>query len=181
VEGRAPRVARMCAPAATVILICVGCVTDDEENEPAMSERPVAAGLPAEATVTYAFQDSSVPPPYHRSFVLTADRNEAHIVVDSYGTVLADRTAPMPPGIWTRLSQTFGDLSGIAVEEPAQGCTGGTGFTLTISAGESAEFELDGSACGGANSDAEDRVAAWIHPVRDLFPPMARLAPDGPG
>ncbi len=142
------------------------------------SQRPAAGRLPDDATVTYAFRDSSVPPPYHRSFVMTVDRHTARIVVDSYGTVLADRTAPMPSGTWEQMSDTIGDLDGILIEEPEQGCTGGTGFALSVSEGG---LTLEGSACGGANSNAEQRVAAWIRPARSLFPPMEQLAPEGPG
>jgi hypothetical protein len=142
------------------------------------SQRPASGGLPADATVTYAFRDSSMPPPYHRSFVITVDRDAARIVVDSYGTVLADQTASMPPGTWQRMSDTIADLDGIVIEEPEQGCTGGTGFALSVSDGG---FALEGSACGGANSEAEQRVSAWIAPVRSLFPPMDQLAPEGTG
>lgn len=142
------------------------------------SQRPSSGGLPADATVTYAFRDSSMPPPYHRSFVITVDRDAARIVVDSYGTVLADQTAAMPPGTWQRISDTIADLDGIVIEEPEQGCTGGTGFALSVSDGG---FALEGSACGGANSEAERRVSAWIAPVRSLFPPMDQLAPEGTG
>jgi hypothetical protein len=142
------------------------------------SQRPSPCGLPDDATVTYAFRDSSVPPPYHRSFVITVDRHRARIVVDSYGTVLADQTAPMPPVSWQQLSDTIGDLDGIVIEEAERGCTGGTGFALSVSDGG---ITLEGSACGGANSNAEQRVAAWIRPARSLFPPMDQLAPEGPG
>ena len=41
--------------------------------------------LPADATVSYTFRDSSVPPPYHRSYVITFNRDRARIVVDRYG------------------------------------------------------------------------------------------------
>ena len=42
-------------------------------------------------------------------------------------------------------------------------------------------FALEASVCGGANSEAEQRVAAWIRPARELFPPMDQLAPEGTG
>jgi hypothetical protein len=163
---------------AAVILSMAACTARPDESERPVIQPPTAAGLPADATVTYAFRDSSVPPPYHRSFVITVDRNTARIVVDSYGTVLADRTAPTPPGVWEQLRNTIGELDGIVIEEPEQGCTGGTGFALSVSEGGPT---LEGSACGGANSNAEERVAAWIAPARSLFPPMGQLAPDGPG
>lgn len=146
-----------------------------------MSQRPAPGGLPADATVTYAFRDSSVPPRYHRSFVITFDREQARIIVDSYGKVLADRTAPMPIDSWTQLSDRVAALNDIVIEEPERGCTGGTGFALTIAEGGSVGVALEGSACGGANSDAENLVAAWIRPVRSLFPAMDQLAPDGDG
>ena len=65
--------------AALVLVAACGGSTD-----------PATAGLPDDATVTYAFTDSSVPPQYHRSVTLTVTRDEAHIVIDSYGDVLAD-------------------------------------------------------------------------------------------
>ena len=130
------------------------------------------------ATVTYEFHDSSVPPPFHRSFVLTFTRERARIVVDSYGDMLADQDAPMTPAVWDEVSQSFAELSDIVIEEPEQGCTGGTGFALSVTEGGPT---LEGSACGGANSNAEQRVADWIAPVRSLFPPMDQLAPDGAG
>lgn len=137
-----------------------------------------AAALPADATVTYTFRDSSVPPPYHRSFVITFDRTQARIVVDSYGTVLADRTAPMPPETWRQVSDTFANLADVKVIEPEQGCTGGTGFALSVAHAGSVTFDLTGTVCSGANSDAQERLREWIRPVRSLFPPMEQLAPE---
>lgn len=140
-----------------------------------MTEPPPAP--PAAEIVTYQFHDSSVPPPYHRSFVLIFDRERARIVVDSYGTVLADRTAPMSPGLWQQVSDSI--PRDIVVEEPAQGCTGGTGFTVSVADGGVVSFNLAGSECGGVNSLAAQRLADWVAPVRALFPPMNQLAPEG--
>lgn len=177
-KRRVLRLSPICVLMAALILSTAACTARPEESERPVSQPPTAAGLPGDATVTYAFRDSSVPPPYHRSFVITVDRHTARIVVDSYGAVLADRTVPTPPGVWEQLANTVGDLDGIHIEEPEQGCTGGTGFTLSVSDGG---FTLEGAACGGANSNAEQRVAAWIRPARSLFPPMEQLAPEGTG
>lgn len=132
---------------------------------------------PAAETVTYQFHDSSVPPPYHRSFVLTFDSERARIVVDSYGTVVADRTAPMTPALWRQVSDSI--PRDIVVEEPAQGCTGGTGFSVSVADGGVVSFTLAGSDCGGVNSLTAQRLADWVAPVRELFPPMNQLAPEG--
>jgi len=135
--------------------------------------------LPPGATVTYEFHDSSVPPPYHRSYVLTFDRTGARMVVDSYGDILADRTAPMTGDAWATVAQSYPEVVGIDVVEPAQGCTGGTSFTITVAGAGADDMQLFGSQCGGVNSDAADRLADWVAPVRALFPPMNELAPDG--
>lgn len=134
---------------------------------------------PASATVTYEFHDSSVPPPYHRSFVLTFDSDRARMVVDSYGTVLADRTAAMNPDVWRQVWAAVPDVRDLAVEEPAQGCTGGTGFAVSVADGGVTSFSLHGSQCGGVNAQAASQLADWVAPVRALFPPMAQLAPEG--
>lgn len=136
-------------------------------------------GLGPAATVTYDFRDSSVPPPYHRSYRLSFDRASARIVVDSYGEVLADRTASMPEQVWTRLSETFDSVRGLTAEEPEQGCTGGTGFALSVVDGGMQTFAVEGLACGGANSQTAEALSDWVAPVRALFPSMDELAPEG--
>ena len=135
--------------------------------------------LPPGATVTYEFHDSSVPPPYHRSYVLTFDRAGARIVVDSYGDILAERAAPMTEDAWAQVAQSYPEVLGVDIGEPAQGCTGGTSFAITVAGAGAADLALHGSQCGGVNSDAADRLATWVAPVRALFPPMTELAPDG--
>lgn len=134
--------------------------------------------LPPSATVVYEFHDSSVPPPFHRSFKLVFNRSEARIVVDRYGDVLADQTAPVTQAAWEQLVDGYPAVSELVLEEPADGCTGGTGFAATVTADGSVRFSLAGLACGGVNSDVADRLAEWVRPVRSLFPPMEQLAPE---
>lgn len=153
-----------------------------------MSQRPASQAaspsttqLPHGAVVTYRFQDSSVPPPYHRSYTLTFDQERARIVVDSYGEVLADETTAMTPEAWEGVSASFDVIRGLKVAEPAQGCTGGTGFAVNVNSDGTAVVDIEGYACGGVNSEASDQVKTWVSPVRSLFPPMSELAPEGSG
>lgn len=134
--------------------------------------------LPPSATVTYEFVDSSVPPPFHRSFVLVFDRTQARIVVNSYGEVLADRTTPMKADTWNSVAESFPEVSGLVSAQPADACTGSTGFAATVVADGTMRFAIRGLACGGSNSSAADRLAGWVDPVRSLFPPMSELAPE---
>ena len=137
-----------------------------------------APALPPAATVTYEFRDSSVPPPFHRSFVLVFDRTQARIVVDSYGDVLADRTVSMTPEAWDLVAEGFPAVQALVLAEPEDGCTGGTGFAATVASDGAVRLSVQGLACGGVNSDAAERLADWVRPVRTLFPPMEMLAPE---
>ena len=133
--------------------------------------------LPPSATVTYEFRDASVPPPFHRSVVLVFDRSQARIVIDSYGDILAERTATMTPEAWNLVAEGFPAVRGLVLAQPENACTGGTGFAATVAEDGKVLFTLRGLACGGVNSDAADRLAEWVEPVRSLFPPVDQLAP----
>jgi hypothetical protein len=145
------------------------------------SASPTAGQSADDAVIRYRFQDSSVPPQYHRSFELTFDRQQARIVVDSYGEVLADQTAPMTSQAWDQVWSSLDAIRTLSVAEPDQGCTGGTGFAVQVDSDGTSVVNLDGSACGGVNSEVGERLADWIAPVRSLFPPMSELAPEGTG
>lgn len=138
-------------------------------------------GLPDDATVSYRYNDASVPPPYHRSVELTVTKDQTRIVIDSYGDVLADQTIETPRQVWTQLGDTLGDVQGLTVEEPVQdGCTGGTSIQVSVTAGNDLLLNLEPEFCGGSNSDLEEPIDAWIAPARDLFPPTSELAPEEP-
>jgi len=138
---------------------------------------PAAGGLTDDAVVTYEFHDSSVPPPFHRSVTLTVTKDSSHIVIDSYGDVLADRTDPTPPAVWSALGASLPDVTGLTVDPADTGCTGGTGITLTVESGGATLVDLDPQFCGGSNSGLDVAIDAWIAPARDIFPSTSVLAP----
>ena len=55
--------------------------------------------------IVYSFKDASVPPQYHRSYTISVTGNQAHIVVDSYGDILAEKTVDMPAQIMDDLAR----------------------------------------------------------------------------
>lgn len=163
--------------AAALTVLLVGCATDAKGSGPDMTDASMSPGLPPTSTVTYQFHDSSVPPPNHRSYTLTFDRNQIRIVVDSYGDVLADRTATMTEAAWNTVSNNFPAIRNITVRQPPEGCVGGTGFGVNVVDAGATVFSMNASVCGGANSDASRRVRDWVQPVRTLLPSLDELAP----
>jgi len=135
--------------------------------------------LPDDTVITYSFHDASVPPQYHRSFVITITKEETTIVVDSYGDVLAQQAVPTPTQVWNGWGEA---LPGVR-EEPggsaAGGCVGGTSSGLKVVASTAVLADVSVDECGGGGPDAADRISSWIAPARSLFPAMDILAPEG--
>jgi hypothetical protein len=164
------RTITMAVASLTSAALLAACATSTPEE-------PV--GLPEDAVVTYAFLDSSVPPQYHRSITLTVTRDDAHIVVDSYGDVLADEHTPTPAAVWENLGSTLPTVQGLNATDPGSGCTGGTGIALSVVAGAETLVNVSPQFCGGSNDALEAPIRAWIAPARDLFPATDVLAPEG--
>lgn len=119
--------------------------------------------------VVYRFRDASVPPPDHRSFTLTLTPTEAHRVVDSYGDVVSDETRPLDR---PRFDALVAGLSGIATvtDAPVPGCTGGTGLTLTVSAGATTLLEGSQERCAGEQTGTlSGDVRAWAREATAMF------------
>lgn len=141
------------------------------------SEPIEADSLPDDAVITYAFHDASVPPAYHRSILLTVTREEARIVVDSYGDVLADQSVPMPAAAWSDMSGSLGKVTSLTVSEASDGCVGGTAADLLVLSGGEPLVDVSASFCGGSNEKAGKAMGAWVAPARELFPTTDVLAP----
>lgn len=169
-------IVRRLAVAMAGALLVAGCGTDAASPEP--SAEP-SGGLSADALITYQFLDSSVPPPYHRSYELTVTEKESRIIVDSYGDVLADERVPTDPAVWSALGSTVDQVSSLEAVKPEQGCTGGTATSLAVIEGDTVLADLMLDECAGANAGAAEAVDAWIAPARAQFPAMDVLAPEG--
>lgn len=151
-----------------------GCSASDGGDDPSGD-----VGLPGDAIIEYSYQDSSVPPQYHRSFVLTITEAESEIVVDSYGDVLADETVPTSPEVWRRLSDGYPGIVGLSLSPRVEECTGGTSFDLTVMQSTQTLLQTRGDMCGGGNEEVDRMVTDWLAPARAQFPPMSDLAPEG--
>ena len=158
------------AAALLAVGLMSGCSGSDED---------ASQGLSQDAVVSYAYHDSSVPPQYHRSESLTVTQGEAHLVIDSYGDVLADERVPTPTAVWDLLGSTLPSVEGLEAQPDEDDCTGGTGIDLVIASGEETFLDLRPQFCGGTNEALQAPIQTWIAPARELFPPTDELAPEG--
>ena len=154
----------MAAIGSVVIALSItGCGEANGDLSPSRDDEPLE--LSDNATITYRFGDSSVPPEYHRSFEITVTIDKVLVVVDSYGDVLADESVELDSDVWEELQDTFESVQGLDVERGDIGCTGGTSRSLLVEDGNEELVDLDIDVCGGTNEDAADAVEEWIEPV----------------
>jgi hypothetical protein len=122
--------------------------------------------------IVYSFGDSSVPPMYHRSYVITATPESISIVVDSYGTILADTSYSFDTEKFESLTARIkmDKLKNGKESKDSKGCTGGTTKSIKVFKGEEEIINGTNYYCGGeifgnlkgdANSFAE-QIKAFI-------------------
>jgi len=138
-------------------------------------DNPAVAEIGDDAVIEYHYGDSSVEPEFHRSYTLTISSDEVHVVVDSYGDVLQDTTAPVPAEVWTGLVENVGELAAIDPDDGDDGCDGGTSRSMTVTDGGEAVYDVAFGVCGGANDAAADRLDAYVAPVTEAIPDWEAL------
>lgn len=154
-----------------LVLSVAACGDDDSGPGPTdgITDYELVPADPETTRVRVEFTDSSVPPEYHRSWVLLLDRTEISVVVDSYGDVVGEKTAPMPRNVWQEFTEDLPrELS--ALGDPAEGeeCDGGTAISLLVEdAGEAIDREIDVSSCSDGNDEIIDQVIALVEPLSD--------------
>lgn len=127
--------------------------------------------------VEYIYTDSSVPPQYHRSFVIEVTGDSALVVVDSYGEVLARETRAVTLDEFHALLETLAGAGlSIVPEKENEGCTGGTTETVVLYSGEDELFRGWVYHCGGENYGVlEGDVETVAREIRALIPDLDRL------
>lgn len=100
--------------------------------------------------VELRFHDSSVPPPYHRSYTLAVSASEVRKVTDSYGDVVSDQKRPGTPADLAQAVAAYEAASlSLGAEKDTAGCTGGTGLSVAIYAGGTEVFTGYTGLCAG--------------------------------
>jgi hypothetical protein len=121
-----------------------------------------AASDPAEVQadddlIELQFRDASVPPAYHRSYVITVTRTAIRKKVDSYGDVISDARAPFTSAQFDALvasMTTKGIQARAGGAAGAPGCTGGTGRSLKVRVARRVVVDGSSERCGGKDAGA---------------------------
>jgi hypothetical protein len=149
----------------------------ESSNAPVVPTSSVGSHLADDSKITYVLRDASVPPDFHRSVTVTVTKDTTKIAIDSYGDVLAERTAKTPPEVWLMLDSGLAEMHALRPVDDPKGCTGGTGRRLAVETGGTPQWDLSAEFCGGSNSGLDTRIDLWILPARALFPSTEELAP----
>ncbi|MEV7603843.1 hypothetical protein AB0N65_00195 [Paenarthrobacter sp. NPDC089322] len=149
--------------ASAIAAVCLALAT-------ACTAAPGLTLDPATTTVEYSFRDSSVPPRYHRSYVITATEKEASITVDSYGDVLRQENAAMPAETWADVMELAATLPSRAgkISDPEPGCAGGTASKVIVKEGDHERYSKSAEKCGGASDEPLTDTAAPLVALFDM-------------
>lgn len=121
----------------------------------------------------FQFHDSSVPPPYHRSYELRFEGSEVHIIVDSYGDILADETIEIGEENVAKAFELVRkyEIQNKEENDEDEGCTGGTGISIAFGTDE--ELYCDGYVyfCGGEQfGDLSGELQSLKSELKELIP-----------
>lgn len=127
--------------------------------------------------ITYHFGDASVPPPDHRSYVITVTKDNVGIIVDSYGEVLAEKTHEIT-------SKQFDDIQASLERNEIrncilgdnEGCTGGTSESIFYSSKEKEMFSGSVYHCGGNDTgNLCGNIKHFVDDVKKMVPDIKKL------
>jgi hypothetical protein len=141
---------------------CGGASADDDDTGP---------GSLAEALVVVRFHDSSVPPPYHRSWEVTVTPDEATMVVTSYSNELARRTVAVSEQDRAAFLADLPDaLEEVGTEDAGETCPGGT--TTELEVDDAGDLDRHVTAAPSCDDDPHpgevaDAIEELVAPFRD--------------
>ena len=127
--------------------------------------------------IVYRFIDGSVPPKYHRSYTIKVTSKRSHIVVDSYGKVLADKDYEISSSQFKDLLDSFQkNMIRNCTLNKGDGCTGGTSDKISLSNDKKEVFSGRVYHCGGEEyGDLCGDVSAFAEGVKKNVPDLNKL------
>ncbi len=127
--------------------------------------------------ITYHFGDASVPPDYHRSYVITITSKKVRIIVDSYGEILADQTYEITPRQFDDLRASLEKHKIANCSFPDDdGCSGGTNERISCSHKGNEIFSGSVYHCGGKDTgNLGGDITGFADDAKKLVPDLKHL------
>ena len=129
------------------VLMIIGC-RSHETTEKALKGESSVCGI---MEIVYRYYDASIPSEYHRSYTIQVNENRVHIVVDSYGAVLAERTYDISEKQFNDLLESLkkNKTRHCMRLNVALGCQGGTTEKISLFSGGNQLFTGQVYHCSG--------------------------------
>jgi len=127
--------------------------------------------------IIYHFGGASVAPTYHRSYTVELHSDSLSVVVDSYGTILSQKTYQLDSLQFDRIVANI-DSCNIENQEKinSKGCTGGTSESISYFNGDEQIFSGYIYHCGGKDfGDMKGKVKEFANEIKVLIPELDSL------
>ncbi len=169
-KGFLPFISLLSSVSVITIVSCSGNNNLNSEGEKLLTKIELEK-------IVYRFEDSSVPPEYHRSYTITLTPEKVHIIVDSYGNILAEKEYTI------RKKQFINIVHSMAVnnirKQPLgdnEGCTGGTAEILSYWDEGSEIFSASVYHCGSIDSgNLGGNLKSFADDIKKLVPELHKL------
>lgn len=126
----------------------------------------------------FKFHDSSVPPEFHRSYLLYFHDDEVRVVIDSYGDILAEETVKIGED---KVKEAFSLIGKFKIADKSsksegKGCTGGTGISVSYGKGETTLCDGYNYFCAGEESGSlQGDLKGFEDKLTDLIPNFGQI------
>jgi hypothetical protein len=127
--------------------------------------------------IIYRFEDASVPPQYHRSYTITLSPQKLHIIIDSYGSVLAEKEYLIKS---TQFMDIVNSLTANRIRKQSfgddGGCSGGTAEMLSCWDETREIFSASVYHCGGKDfGNLSGNIKDLVSAIKKLVPDLDKL------
>lgn len=124
---------------------------------------------------SYEFTDSSVPPPFHRSYTIDVNKDSVCLTVDSYGDTLAHKEYSMPENGLEMIANALlkHKINKRFQEKKSKGCTGGTTRAISWRTKNKDFFDASLYRCGGKDyGTLVGDIDSFLIDIRPLTPDL---------
>lgn len=120
--------------------------------------------------IVFEYHDASVPPDDHRSYTISVTPTKLYYVVDSYGDVIKKDSLDIGKEKWEQCKIAFesAGIKNVVEKENNEGCTGGTGNSISVYQGTTTLFKGYQYRCSNFNEgDLEGDLNQFLKAIKE--------------